>query len=77
LKAGIPYSTPLNSGSGHKDSLSRLGNAMQLFRKQIRKKIDLANESIGFKNTVGEVIARSKNLHVLEYPEIEKPKQKH
>ena len=28
LKAGIPYSTPLISGSGHKDSLSRLGNAM-------------------------------------------------
>lgn len=33
LKAGIPTSTPLNSGAGHKDSLSRLGNAMHLFRK--------------------------------------------
>jgi hypothetical protein len=61
LKAGIPYSTPLISGSGHKDSLSRLGNAMQIFRKQIKKKIALANESIGFTNTVSEVIARSKN----------------
>ena len=59
LVAGTPTITPLNGRNSHKDSLSRLSDAIHVFRKEVKDKKD-------FKSVLHEVFRQSKSMQPLK-----------
>jgi len=63
LTAGVPQKNPMKPGAAHKDSLSRLSDAIKLFRHQINTNCNNSNEI--FNDSIRELQEHSAELYYL------------